>query len=60
MQAQEFAKQHNAIFKLTSAKQDKGIKELFDTIASQVENKKSDKKGQGIKKKVTQPNKKCC
>ena len=36
VEAEEYAKSHNALFKLTSAKEDKGIKELFDAIAGQL------------------------
>lgn len=37
-EGQEFAISQNAIFKLTSAKEDKGIRDLFDAIAIRLQN----------------------
>ena len=65
-EAEEYAKSHNAIFKLTSAKEDKGINELFDAIAGQLDGQNNSKGSKNTGKSLKQEkgqkgkNKKCC
>ena len=37
MEAQEYASVNNALFKLISVKENKGINELFDSLAAQID-----------------------
>jgi GTPase SAR1 family protein len=64
-EGQEFATAHGALFKLTSAKDNKGVSELFESVLDQIERQKQagqspKRKLKNAKKEEGSEKKKCC